>query len=444
MWLFERDRSPTIENLKSKFASKPEIADANIAAINAGHAYGETAELPTGVEVYRVPRADVSPGLYRNVTGTEALAWGLLAGGQLAGVPITFASYPITPASSLLHTLSEQKQFDVVTFQAEDEIAAACAAVGASFAGSLGVTSSSGPGISLKGEAISLACATELPMIIVNTQRGGPSTGLPTKTEQSDLNLALFGRHADTSLPVIASQTSADCFDVAIEAVRIATQFRTPVMILSDGYMANASEPWLVPDFNDYEPFPVSYETSTENFTPANRDPETLARVWAKPGTPGLEHRIGGIEKNFDNGDISYDADNHQKMTDTRKAKVDGIARYIPEQELSAGQAGGKLVVVGWGSTYGAIHQAVKRSRQAGMDVSHVHVRHMWPMPSNLGELLCSFDQVLVPEMNTGQFVQVLRSHFMLDAHALNKVSGQPFKIREIEEAIAAQLEVVS
>ena len=444
MWLFERDRSPTIENLKSKFASKPEIADANIAAINAGHAYGETAELPTGVEVYRVPRADVSPGLYRNVTGTEALAWGLLAGGQLAGVPITFASYPITPASSLLHTLSEQKQFDVVTFQAEDEIAAACAAVGASFAGSLGVTSSSGPGISLKGEAISLACATELPMIIVNTQRGGPSTGLPTKTEQSDLNLALFGRHADTSLPVIASQTSADCFDVAIEAVRIATQFRTPVMILSDGYMANASEPWLVPDFNDYEPFPVSYETSTEKFTPANRDPETLARVWAKPGTPGLEHRIGGIEKNFDNGDISYDADNHQKMTDTRKAKVDGIARYIPEQELSAGQAGGKLVVVGWGSTYGAIHQAVKRSRQAGMDVSHVHVRHMWPMPSNLGELLGSFDQVLVPEMNTGQFVQVLRSHFMLDAHALNKVSGQPFKIREIEEAIAAQLEVVS
>ena len=444
MWLFERNRSPTIENLKSKFASKPEIADANIAAINAGHAYGETAELPTGVEVYRVPRADVSPGLYRNVTGTEALAWGLLAGGQLAGVPITFASYPITPASSLLHTLSEQKQFDVMTFQAEDEIAAACAAVGASFAGSLGVTSSSGPGISLKGEAISLACATELPMIIVNTQRGGPSTGLPTKTEQSDLNLALFGRHADTSLPVIASQTSADCFDVAIEAVRIATQFRTPVMILSDGYMANASEPWLVPDFNDYEPFPVSYETSTENFTPANRDPETLARVWAKPGTPGLEHRIGGIEKNFDNGDISYDADNHQKMTDTRKAKVDGIARYIPEQELSAGQAGGKLVVVGWGSTYGAIHQAVKRSRQAGMDVSHVHVRHMWPMPSNLGELLGSFDQVLVPEMNTGQFVQVLRSHFMLDAHALNKVSGQPFKIREIEEAIAAQLEVVS
>ena len=441
MWLFDRSRESTIDGLKAKFAHKPEIADANVAALNAGHAYGETAELPTGVEVYKVPKADVLPGLYRNTTGSEALAYGLLAGGQLARLPLMFASYPITPASSLLHTLSGQKQFDVITFQAEDEIAAACAAIGASFAGSLGVTSSSGPGISLKGEAISLACATELPLIIVNTQRGGPSTGLPTKTEQSDLNQAMFGRHADTSLPIIAASTCADCFDVAIEAVRIATKFTTPVMVLSDGYIANASEPWHVPNFVDYESFPVEFADDPENFTPANRDPETLARIWAKPGTPGLEHRIGGIEKSFETGDISYDPENHQKMTDIRKAKIDGIVNHIPEQGVSLGDGTGKLAVVGWGSTYGAIHQAVKRRRAEGLDVSHIHVRYMWPIPSNFEDLLRGFDQVLVPEMNMGQFVEVIRSKFLIDAQRLNKVSGQPFKIREVEEAIKALLE---
>ena len=441
MWLFDRSRKSTIDGLKAKFAHKPEIADANVEALNAGHAYGETAELPTGIEVYKVPKADVLPGLYRNTTGTEALAYGLLAGGQLARLPLMFASYPITPASSLLHTLSEQKQFDVITFQAEDEIAAACAAIGASFAGSLGVTSSSGPGISLKGEAISLACATELPLIIVNTQRGGPSTGLPTKTEQSDLNQAMFGRHADTSLPIIAASTCADCFEVAIEAVRIATKFTTPVIVLSDGYIANASEPWHVPNFADYEPFPVEFADDPENFTPANRDPETLARVWAKPGTPGLEHRIGGIEKSFETGDISYDPDNHQKMTDVRKDKIDGIADHITEQEVSLGGQTGELAVVGWGSTYGAIHQGVKRCRAEGLDVSHIHVRHMWPMPSNFEDLLRGFDRVLVPEMNMGQFVEVIRSKFLIDAQRLNKVSGQPFKIREVEEAIKALLE---
>ena len=441
MWLFDRSRESTIDGLKAKFAHKPEIADANVAALNAGHAYGETAELPTGVEVYKVPKADVLPGLYRNTTGSEALAYGLLAGGQLARLPLMFASYPITPASSLLHTLSGQKQFDVITFQAEDEIAAACAAIGASFAGSLGVTSSSGPGISLKGEAISLACATELPLIIVNTQRGGPSTGLPTKTEQSDLNQAMFGRHADTSLPIIAASTCADCFDVAIEAVRIATKFTTPVMVLSDGYIANASEPWHVPNFVDYESFPVEFADDPENFTPANRDPETLARIWAKPGTPGLEHRIGGIEKSFETGDISYDPENHQKMTDIRKAKIDGIVNHIPEQGVSLGDGTGKLAVVGWGSTYGAIHQAVKRCRAEGLDVSHIHVRYMWPIPSNFEDLLRGFDQVLVPEMNMGQFVEVIRSKFLIDAQRLNKVSGQPFKIREVEEAIKALLE---
>ena len=441
MWLFDRDRSITTENLKQKFANKPEIADANIAALNAGHAYAETAELPSGVEVYRVPRAESAPGLYRNITGSESLAYGLIAGGQLAELPITFASYPITPASSLLHTLSGQKQFNVLTFQAEDEIAAVCAAIGASFSGSLGITSSSGPGISLKAEAISLASATELPLVVVNTQRGGPSTGLPTKTEQSDLNQSLFGRHGDTMLPVISCSTSEDCFDVAIEAVRIATQFMTPVILLSDGYMANASEPWLVPDINDYEPFPARFETNPEGFAPANRDPETLARVWAKPGTPGLEHRIGGIEKDFDSGDISYDADNHQRMTDLRKDKIEGIANYIPKQEVSQGNSKGKLAIVGWGSTYGAIHQAVKRCRQEDLDVSHIHVRYMNPLPRNLGELLAGYDQVLMPEMNTGQFINVIRAKYLIDAKPLNKVSGQPFKIREVETAIRSLLE---
>ncbi len=441
MWLFDRDRTATTENLRKKFATKPEIADANIAALNAGHAYAETAELPSGVEVYKVPRAEVAPGLYRNTTGSEALAYGLIAGGQLANLPIMFASYPITPASSLLHTLSGQKHFDVVTFQAEDEIAAVCAAIGASFAGSLGITSSSGPGISLKGEAISLACATELPLVIVNTQRGGPSTGLPTKTEQSDLNQAIFGRHADTQLPVISASTSVDCFEMAIEACRLAVKFMTPVILLSDGYMANASEPWLVPDMADFEPFPVTFESNTEGFTPANRDPETLARVWAKPGTPGLEHRIGGIEKDHETGDISYEPDNHQKMTDVRQNKIEGIANYIPEQDVALGETKGKLAVVGWGSTFGAIHQAVKRCRQENLDVSHIQVRYMNPLPRNLGELLSNYDQVLIPEMNTGQFISVIRSKFLIDAKPLNKVSGQPFKIREVEEAIKSLLE---
>ena len=442
MWLFDRDRSVTIENLKKKFAAKPEIAEANIAAINAGHAYGETAELPTGIDVYKVPKADVAPGLYRNTTGSDALAFGLLAGGQLANLPITFASYPITPASSLLHALSQQKHFNVVTFQAEDEIAAVCAAVGASFAGSLGVTSSSGPGITLKGEAISLASSTELPLVIINTQRGGPSTGLPTKTEQSDFNQALYGRHADTMLPVISASSSVDCFDVAIEACRLAVQFMTPVILLSDGYMANASEPWLVPDITSYKSFPVRFETETENFTPAKRDPETLARVWAKPGTPGLEHRIGGIEKDIDTGNISYDSENHQAMTDLRERKIENISQYIPEQTVSSGPERGKLVVVGWGSTYGAIHQAVRRCLQEKLEVAHIHVRYLNPLPGNLKVLLSQYENILVPEMNTGQFVNLLRSKFLFDAKAFNKVSGQPFKIREIETEIKTILGV--
>ena len=441
MWLFDRDRSPTIESLKTKFASKPEIAEANIAALNAGHAYGETAELPAGIHVYKVPRARVEPGTYRNMTGTQALAWGLIAASELANIELLFASYPITPASNLLHELAARKQFRVNTFQAEDEIAAACAAIGASFAGSLGITSSAGPGIALKSEAIALAVATELPLVVVNTQRGGPSTGLPTKTEQSDLNLALFGRHGDTPMPVVAACSSTDCFEVALEAVRLATRYMTPVMLLSDGYIANAAEPWKIPDPDSLSPFPVSFQGETDSeFRPSLRNEETLARVWAKPGTPGLEHRIGGIERSFETGDISYDPANHQKMTNLRADKIAGIAKDIPEQEVCLGKSSGKLAVVGWGSTFGAIHQGVKRARQEGLDVSHIQIRHLSPFPSNLGSLLKGFDAVIVPEMNTGQLVNVLRAEFLIDADSVSKVAGQPFKIGEILAAIHAKM----
>jgi len=436
MWLFDRDRAATIKGLKTKFAKIPEIAEANIAALNAGHAFGETAELPAGIHIYKVPPAKVPPGKYRNITGTTALAWGLIAGSELADIDLLFASYPITPASNLLHELTNRKEFRINTFQAEDEIAAVCAAVGASFAGNLGITSSAGPGISLKAEGISLAAATELPLIIVNTQRGGPSTGLPTKTEQSDLNMAVFGRHGDTPIVVIASSTTADCFEVAIEAVRLATKYMTPVMLLSDGYLANASEPWRIPDVEALQPFPVRHYQQKEGFSPSLRDDKTLARVWAKPGTPGLEHRIGGIESDYDTGDISYDPANHQKMTDLRKAKIDGIADDIPLQEVALGNPGSKLALVGWGSTYGAIHQAVKRCRKEGLDVSHVHVRYISPLPKNLGELLGGFERILVPEMNTGQFINLIRTKYLLDAEGLNKISGQPFKIGEIMAAI--------
>jgi len=289
-------------------------------------------------------------------------------------------------------------------------------------------------------EAISLAVSAELPLLVINTQRGGPSTGLPTKTEQSDLLQAVYGRHGDTPMPVIAASSSADCFEVAIEAVRLATKYMTPVMLLSDGYIANASEPWMIPDLADFTPFPVTFHTDPENFRPSIRDPQSLARVWAKPGTPGLEHRIGGIEKSYDTGNISYDPDNHQKMTDTRKNKVAGISADIPAQEVVMGNTSGKLAVVGWGSTYGAIHQGVKRCRQEGLDVSHIHIRYMWPFPANLKTLLSGFDKVLVPEMNTGQLMKILRSEYLIDARGLNKVSGQPFKIREIVNAIKAEL----
>ena len=435
LWMFDRDRQPLIDWLKAKFAKAPELAEANIAALNAGHAYGETAELSGPLKQHHVPAAPAEPGLYRTVTGAEAISMGLVAGAQLANLPMFFGGYPITPASAILHHLSRLKEYGVTTFQAEDEIAAVASAIGASYAGQLGVTSSSGPGIALKGEAIGLAIMTELPLVIVNSQRGGPSTGLPTKTEQSDLYQAVYGRNGDAPMPVIASRSAADCFEVAIEACRIATQYMTPVMLLTDGYIANAAEPWKVPDVSAYQPFPVEFlETAPEGgFLPYARD-DKLARPWVKPGTPGLLHRIGGIEKKQGTGNIDYSPANHQEMTNTRKAKVDGIK--VPDQAIEIGNPGGKLAVVGWGSTFGPIHQAVKRARRKGLDVSHIHLRHIWPMPANLGDLLKGYEKILVPEMNTGQLKTVLRDQFLVDAKPLNKVSGQPFRIAEIEAAI--------
>lgn len=437
LWLFGRDRDATIEWLSAKFASKPNILAANLAALDAGHAFGETAELPQGVHAYSVPRAsNLPPGVYRNVTGNEALAWGLAAGAQLAGLEMTFCSYPITPASQLLHALSRMPDQGVTTFQAEDEIAAVCAAIGASYAGNLGVTSSSGPGVALKTEAIGLAISAELPLIVVNAQRGGPSTGLPTKTEQSDLFQSVWGRNGDAPLCVLAARSSGDCFDVAVEAVRIATESMVPVILLTDGYMQNASEPWRIPSKSDYAPFPVEQRTDPKGFQPFDRDPETLARPWVRPGTPGLTHRIGGLERQDGSGNVSYDPANHQKMTDLRAEKVARIADRFAPQGVEAGPESGPLVIVGWGSTYGPISRAVANLATEGLPVAHIHLRHIWPLPKDLGPLLARYDQVLVPEMNHGQLVKLLRAELLVPAEGLNKVSGKPFKIAEIEQEI--------
>ena len=440
LWMFDRDRQPLIDWLHAKFAKDPNLAAANAAALNAGHAYGETAELAGPLKQHHVDPAPAVPGLYRTLTGAEGIALGLVAGAQLASLPMFFGGYPITPASAILHHLSRLKEYDVTTFQAEDEIAAICSAIGASYGGSLGVTSSSGPGIALKGEAMGLAIMTELPLVIVNSQRGGPSTGLPTKTEQSDLYQAVYGRNGDAPMPVIAARSPGDAFECAIEACRIAVQYMTPVMLLTDGYIANAAEPWHVPDLTTYESFPVEFLTEVPEggFKPYGRD-ENLKRPWVKPGTPGLLHRIGGIEKEVDTGHLNYQPANHQAMTDLRKAKVDGVK--IPDQIVELGAEGGKLAVVGWGSTFGPIHQAVRRKRAEGADVSHIHVRHIWPLPANLGELLKSYDKVIVPEMNTGQLKTLLRDQYLVDARPVNKVSGQPFTIAEIEAAIEEALQ---
>jgi len=443
LWMFDRDRQPIIDWLNAKFGKSPTLAEANIAALNAGHAYGETVEMGAPVKQHALAPAPAEPGLYRTITGAESLALGLVAGAKLSGLSMFFGSYPITPASPLLHHLSRLKEFGITTFQAEDEIAAICSAIGASYAGQLGITSSSGPGIALKTEAIGLAVMTELPLVIVNSQRGGPSTGLPTKTEQSDLYQAVYGRNGDAPLPVIAARSPSDAFDCAIEACRIATRYMTPVMLLSDGYIANAAEPWKVPEMDGYAPFPVAFHDKLpaegEGVMPYARNGD-LARPWIKPGTPGLEHRIGGIEKAPGSGNIDYSPEAHAEMTRLRAAKVANVADSIPDQPVHLGEASGALAVVGWGSTYGPIHQAVRRMRARGFDVHHVHIRYIAPMPKNMGSLLRGYERILVPEMNSGQLKTILRDLFLVDARPLTKTNGQPFRIAEIEAAIEEAL----
>jgi 2-oxoglutarate ferredoxin oxidoreductase subunit alpha len=439
-WMYDRDRTATQQWIKGKFADDARLADANIAALNAGHAFGETAEIAGELPVFSVGPAPLPQGLYKSVTGGEALAWGLVVGGHLARLALVFASYPITPASPVLHLLSRLRHLGVTTLQAEDEIAAACAAVGASYAGSLGITSSSGPGVSLKSEAISLAVAAELPLVIIDTQRAGPSTGMPTKTEQADLNMALCGRHGESPAVVLAARSPADCFEVAIEAVRLATKYMTPVFVLSDGYIANATQAWRIPDVERLAPFPVRFRTEAEGFHPYARAADTLARPWAVPGTPGLEHRIGGIEKDYDTGHISYDPDNHQRMTEIRAAKIAGIAADIPEQAVDLGEDRGRLALVGWGSTWGPISRAVTAMRERSHPVSHIHLRYLWPLPRNLGPLLRRFEKVLVVENNSGQLRALLRDRFLIDAEGFNKVAGKPFRIEEVERAVTARL----
>ncbi len=440
-WLFGRERDQTVAWLNQKFAKRPKLAEANIAALNAGHIYGENAELPHGINAYQVPSADLPPGEYRNVSGNEATAWGLVAGARLAGLDLVYGSYPITPASNLLHYLARLKHFGVTTFQAEDEIAAVGAAVGASFGGAIGVTGTSGPGVALKSETISLAIAAELPLVVVDVQRGGPSTGLPTKTEQSDLYQAVWGRNGDAPLAVLAAATPGDCFYMAIEAIRIAVQYMTPVMLLTDGFIANSTEPWPLPDLDSLAPFPVQHHEDPEGFHPFLRDEQTLARVWATPGTPGLEHRIGGLEKHKDTGHISYDPSNHHRMTKIREQKIAGIARGIARAKVDQGDAQGDLLMVGWGSTYGSISQAVRALRDKGRSVSHLHIRNIWPLPRGVGEILQSFNTVLVPELNNGQLAKLLRAEYLVDAESLTRVTGKPFQIQALVRAVEERLQ---
>jgi len=440
LWMYGREHQATIAWLEQKFAAKPAIMRANVAAVRAGHAFGETAELTDHVTGYTIAKADVAPGLYRTVTGTEAIAWGLLAGLRAAGLEkLVFAGYPITPASALLHTLAGLKLYGVVTFQAEDEIAAIGAALGASYAGALGVTSSSGPGVALKRRCWPRdrhgAAARGDQFAARGPVHGHAHEGGAVRPVSG-----VHGRNADAPLVVLAASSPADCFEVAIEAVRLATTYMTPVILLSDGYLAHAAEPWRVPDLSSLPRHPIRFRTDPTDFQPFMRDPETLARAWAVPGTPGLQHRIGGLEKSADTGHISYDPENHQRMTTLRAAKIAGIARDIPEQRVALGQDRGALAVVGWGSTFGPIHQAVRQARAAGLDVSHIHLRHLAPFSRNLGDLLRRFDRILVPEMNAGQLVQLLRAAYLVPAEGLNQVTGKPFRVATILEGIRASL----
>jgi 2-oxoglutarate/2-oxoacid ferredoxin oxidoreductase subunit alpha len=438
-WIYGRPLEPTLRWIDDKFKKRPDIAKANVQALKAGHAYGETVEV--SYDRYDAPAAPVEKGEYCNISGNTATAWGLIAATELGAIDLVLGSYPITPASDVLHELSRYKQFGVTTVQAEDEIAAVCAAIGASYAGSLGVTSTSGPGLALKMEAIGLAVSVELPLVVLDVQRAGPSTGMPTKTEQADLLQAVYGRNSEAPVCVLAASTPGDCFYMAIEACRIALKYMTPVILLTDGYLANGAEPWKIPKVDSLPRFPVKFRTEPDGFHPFFRDPTTLARNWAIPGTPGLTHRIGGIEKDHDSGHISYDPKNHEKMSRTRAAKIAGIANDVPEQKIALGEDKGKLLVLGWGSTYGAIHEAVSRCRTRGLDVSHAHLNYINPMPRNFGELLKRFDRVLIPELNMGQLVQLVRSRYLVPAESLPKIQGQPFRIDELEEKIRQMME---
>ena len=437
-YLYARPLEPTLEFIEKKFDKKDDVAEGNRLALKAGYLYGYVSEIFQ--ETFEIRSARLEPGLYRNITGNQATAWGAVAAATKAGLPLFYGSYPITPASDVLHELSRDKDFGVKTVQAEDEIAAVTAAIGASWAGNLALTGSSGPGIALKGEAIGLAVATELPLVILNVQRAGPSTGMPTKTEQADLFQALFGRNGESPLAVVAPISPADCFIVMMEAFRIALKYMLPVFVLSDGYLANGSEPWKIPDVQSLPNVKAQFHSDPEGFHPFLRDPESLARVWALPGTPGLEHRIGGLEKDHDTGHISYDAANHQRMTDIRAQKIDNIAADIPLLEPYGTADGGRLLVVGWGSTFGAIRQATQIAREQGFDVSHAHLRYLSPLPPNTEEVLRSYEHVLVPEMNTGQLLMLLRAKFLIPAEGLNKVEGRPFQVGEILARIRSVL----
>jgi 2-oxoglutarate ferredoxin oxidoreductase subunit alpha len=437
-WLYGRDPEREAESIRRKFARRPEVAEANVRAFEAGYHFGETTEIFDAT--YRVPAAKLEPGLYRSITGNEATALGIAAAAQLSGRPLFYGSYPITPASDILHVLSGYRHFGVTTFQAEDEIAAVASAIGASFGGAIGVTGTSGPGFALKQEGVGLAIMAELPLVIVNVQRGGPSTGLPTKTEQADLMQALFGRNGEAPLAVLAPATPAECFELAIEAVRLAVAHMCPVVLLTDGGLANGAEPWRLPDLERLRSIPVTYRTDPEGFGPYQRDPETLARPWAVPGTPGLEHRIGGLEKADGSGEVSYDAANHERMIELRQAKVDRIADRLPPAELF-GDDDGDLLIVGWGGTYGALHQATQALRSAGHAVSQLHLRYLNPMQRNVPELLRRFDRVLVAELNSGQLRRLLRAEHLVPALGLNKLRGQPFRVSEVVEAARAALD---
>jgi len=435
-WLYHRPTDGTIDFISKKFAKRPEIVEANTRAFRAGWNYGETSE--DFAVSYEVAPAPLKPGTYRQITGNAALSYGLIAAAQLARLPLFLGAYPITPASSILEDLAGRKEFGVVTFQAEDEIAAVGAAVGAAFGGALGVTASAGPGVVLKAETVGLAIALELPLVILDIQRAGPSTGMPTKPEQADLLMVLFGRNGESPVPVIAASTPSQCFDAAIEAARIALKYRTPVYLLSDAYLANGSEPWPIPDVSELPDISTTFaEANGEPFEPYRRDPDTLARPWAIPGTPGLEHRIGGLEKADVTGAISYDPDNHDLMVRLRAQKVAGIAADIPELSVDDPDGDADLLVIGWGSTYGPITAGVRRARREGISVAQAHLQYLNPLPRNTGDVLRRYPRVLVPEMNLGQLAMLLRAEFLVDAVSYTKVRGRPLTARELEEAIA-------